>query len=294
MSRNRIRGNQPKVPPMSEDNTQETTVDSAQQSQDTSTDQASENLTNETLETSENAVVDSQPKGALNPQPEPTHGAGDADEEPAQKPAVLDKGTQDNSTTESAESIVETKEIPAVTAETVETSLASTQVVSTVAKEALTDFAKLLERINTAGTPPQKALVRKLQEYMTAMAPGTPMNAQNGSKWQQNLWILIKGVIDNTDNLEFRKQWFILLSFFNEYGGNRQVFSGRYVFRFADQWTRSPDDLAAMQRLINVMHLTAKVEDRAQGLKQVDLDRSLATGFTPIARQNLISFYKNT
>jgi hypothetical protein len=203
---------------------------------------------------------------------------------------VIDQGTQDSSSTKAPEAPLEA---PKPDEAALAAAAAGTTEVSTSAREALSIFDQLLERTRVAGTPQQKNLVRQLQQYMEEVAPGKPVTRADGAKWQQTLWVALKGVVDNSDNLEFRKQWFIVLSFFNENGGKKQVFNGRYVFRFAEMWSRSPDELDAMQRLINIIHLTANPEERNQGLKQVDLDRSLATGFSPMARQNLISFYKS-
>ncbi len=152
-------------------------------------------------------------------------------------------------------------------------------------------FEAQIATIRSKGTTHQKNLVSALDSYVEKMHPSQTPTDDEGARHQYNLWRALIFVIDQSPQDEFKKLWYIVLAYFEEY--KQTVFHDRYVFRFSEFWQWSDDQLTALQRLINIIKLTCNVDTRAKGLKQVDLNRSLDTGITDIGRQKLVSFYKN-
>lgn len=151
-------------------------------------------------------------------------------------------------------------------------------------------FEKTIEQLQASGTSAEKALISGLTSYMKNMAPGKPMDGDVGAAHQNQLWSLLANTINSAPEQEFRKLWSIILAFFNEYKNG--VFHDRYIFRFSEYWRYNSDDLAGLQRILNVIKLTADPAERNAGLRQVDLNRSLEFGFTEEGRQRILSYYK--
>lgn len=158
-------------------------------------------------------------------------------------------------------------------------------------KSSLTGFDAQIQALRISGTTHQKNLIQALDLYVDKMHPSQTVSEDEGARHQYNLWRALIFVIDQSPQDEFKKLWNIVLAYFEHY--KQTVFHDRYVFRFSEFWQWSDDQLTALQRLINIIKLTSNQEDRAKGLKQVDLNRSLDTGITDIGRQKLVSFYKN-
>lgn len=151
-------------------------------------------------------------------------------------------------------------------------------------------FRAAIEKMKVDGTKDEKKLIANIEQYMQRMAPGQPMSGDDGARNQHALWKLIQGLVERAPQEEFRKLWNILLGYFEE--SKDGVFGDRYIFRFAESWHHSEAELTAFQRILNVIKLTSNANERSKGLRQVDLGRSLETGFTEEARQRLLTFYQ--
>ena len=215
-------------------------------------------------------------------------------EESTSAPQVIDEGVAD--TTAEPEPQVDpiiTPEpvvVPEPVAPVVPDSVAPVVQAATVVEHQVSDFLSKIEEMRTAGTQAQKILIASLDKYITDMAPGKPLDVNVGARNQYNLWKAIIYVVDTAPIEEFKKLWSILLGFFEEY--KDKAFHDRYVFRFAEYWLWSEHELNGLHRILNIIKLTSNPNERAHGLKQVDLDRSLAEGFSDDARQKLVNFYK--
>lgn len=163
-------------------------------------------------------------------------------------------------------------------------------VVSLKQPAAAEGFRALIEKMKTDGTKDEKKLIANIEQYMQRMAPGQPMGGDDGARNQHALWKVIQGLVERAPQEEFRKLWNILLGYFEE--SKDGVFGDRYIFRFAESWHHSEAELTAFQRILNVIKLTSNANERSKGLRQVDLGRSLETGFSEEARQRLLSFYQ--
>jgi len=153
-----------------------------------------------------------------------------------------------------------------------------------------TEFETLINKIKESGTATQKTLILAIETYMEKMKPGMPVDDATGARNQYVFWKTISGLVERAEKDEFKKLWSILLGYFDQYKDG--AFHDRYVFRFSEFWHYSISELNAYQRVINLIKLTANAKERESGLKQVDLERTLAEGFSEEARQRIITFYK--
>ncbi len=216
-------------------------------------------------------------------------GGGDEPKDPADAPApaVVGQGV--------SAPLEEVKE-PAPVVETVQVAAKPTEAEVADIGTSVTDtsdLGKLLNKIDIEGTQQQKTLVFNLNKYMDDMLPGKPMPAQQGAQNQMRLWDILRGIVENPDPVEFRRQMFIARAFFKRYAKEKTALNDRYIHRFADAWTRSNQHLTAMQRLINILVLTADPLTTADNLKQVDLARSMEVYFSEATRQRLMSYYQS-
>lgn len=151
-------------------------------------------------------------------------------------------------------------------------------------------FQQIMTRVDEQGSTEQKALVQFLQNYCVELAPRKPQDPAVAVNHQYALWDKLKAVVTHPDNDEFRRQWFIVLAFFEEHKNG--ALGGARVFRFAESWNRDKDGLKFKHRLINIIHCISNFENRKEGLKEVDLDRSLEGMFTEAVRNRLIALLK--
>lgn len=164
-------------------------------------------------------------------------------------------------------------------------------VVEEVSKvEPLSEFETITKKLKETGTAAQLGLVRSLEQYLSDMKPGVPVSGVEGARLQYSFWKVISGLIETSPKEEFTVLWNILLMYFNEFQDSG--FGDRYVYRFSEFWAWSESDLNAFQRVVNLLTLTRDPSKRAEGIKQVDLNRTLAVGFSEEAIQRLVGFYK--
>jgi len=165
---------------------------------------------------------------------------------------------------------------------------------SVVVKETQVDnstaFQKTIAKIKESGTASEKGLVASIELYMEKLKPGVPVNETDGARIQYNLWKTISALLESYPDSEFKRLWYILLAYFEEY--KDAAMHERYIFRFAEYWSWSDTELFGFQRIINIIKLTSNPTTRSSELKKVDLDRSLEVGFSDKARQRVINFYK--
>lgn len=163
-------------------------------------------------------------------------------------------------------------------------------VTETVPTVDTTDFDKLLAELKLKGTSEEKSLIHTLETYVEKMAPGRPMNSTEGAQHQYTLWMALFNVIHNAPSSQFKSLWNIVLAFFKKH--EKGALGECYYNRFSEMWKYDLRQLAAYQRLVNLISLTADPETRAVGLRQVNLDVTLSEGFSEDGRNRLIMFYK--
>lgn len=165
--------------------------------------------------------------------------------------------------------------------------------VETKGPVALTEFEAFIEKIRTEGTVSQKNLLVSFENYMTQLAPGKVIEPNAGARAQYTFWKVLFNVIENSPQEEFKRQWNIVLAFFNNHSKEtNQIFHPRKVFRFFEFWINGDDELNAYQRILNLIQLTADPAERESGLKRVDVSRALESTFTEVGRARLLGFYQ--
>lgn len=150
------------------------------------------------------------------------------------------------------------------------------------------DFESAIAKLKVSGTENEKNVIAQLEQYMEDVKPGKPVDGIAGARAQANLWRLIIMIIERSGG-EFTKLYSILLAFFEKYKDG--AFHEQYVFRWSNQMTLSPAELATFQRLLNLIKITAEPKARQQSLRQVDLKRTLQDVITETGRQRILGFY---
>ncbi len=163
--------------------------------------------------------------------------------------------------------------------------------VAAVTDKVISKFRELIDHLIIHGNSSQKEVIRTMDEYIAAMAPNKAMDADTGAKWQRRLWTMVSNVLTRIPRDEFDITWNTILNYFNEHGADNDVLGARFVFRFNHMWAHSKTDLDNLNKLLNLIRLTCNPATRAIGLKQVDLDRTLAN-VGQESRNRLLNFYK--
>lgn len=196
-----------------------------------------------------------------------------------------------------APEVKETLEVKAVEvkAAVVEVKEEVKQTVSTTVKteapaEPSSNLSILKAKIEASGSEAAKKLVASLESYIGAMRPGVPVTGEKGNQQQQALWFAIRNTVENSKPEDFRQLWFIILSYFHHHKNG--ALGPRHLFRFAESWSRSLEDLKGFQKILNIIRLTADPEERESGLKQVDIASNLQDGFTEEGRSRVVQYYK--
>lgn len=222
-------------------------------------------------------------------------------------PAVVDQGVQDNTSepvTETQESPVEgekteeahwNEEIDTATAAVTEQAAAAVAIVTPPVIESTetqdpTEFETFVSQIKELKSNHVKQLVATIEQYMIDMKPGRVIDFNAGARSQYQFWKSIEQIVEQSPEDEFRRLWSILLAYFNEYKSG--VFNTRYVFRFSEYWHQGEEQLQSFQCMLNLIILTCDPATRADGLKRVDLNRTLAKTFTEMGRQRIVGFYR--
>ncbi len=152
------------------------------------------------------------------------------------------------------------------------------------------DFESRIANLKLTGTSEEKGLIYTFEAYIEGMRPGVPVSGEKGNQFQYTLWRALFNIIHNAPVAQFKTLWQLVLEYFKVYHGS--VFDDRYLNRFSEFWKQNRKELDGFQRLLNLIKLTANPATREQGLKQVDLDKTLSAVFSDEGRNRVISFYK--
>lgn len=156
------------------------------------------------------------------------------------------------------------------------------------ATAAETSMENVFQKMRENGTVFEKMTMASLDSYVDKMKPGLPIAADVGARNQHALWKLFESVIETAPETEFKKLWSVILAFFN--ADKTGVFGERYVYRFADQWVWSIDELNSMQRIINLVINTKTPATRALDVKRISIPKTVE-GFSEKAKERLNNYY---
>lgn len=175
--------------------------------------------------------------------------------------------------------------------EVIEVSIAPTVVVKAEPEVVeQSDLEKLLAKVEAEGNTYRKGIIHTLNTYCSDMKPGKVVEAPTGARSHFQLWHGILSIIDNCPEEEFRSTWNLILAYFNL--NKDSALNDRYIFRFMHEWAQGNDQCKAYQHIINLIKLTMDPQQRANGLKQVSLERSLTDVISEAGRSKLIAFYQ--
>jgi hypothetical protein len=142
----------------------------------------------------------------------------------------------------------------------------------------------LAENINKASF-----VYDSLNKYAADMGLNKSIKPEDGVKNQLILYRVIKLILDIKDEKEFNIMWNMLLAFFRF--NRNEAFSDRSIFRFAEYWKDSVNNLTTFQRLLNLIRLTCDPEKRSENLKRLNMAKTLELGLDDEQRRKVITFY---
>jgi hypothetical protein len=140
----------------------------------------------------------------------------------------------------------------------------------------------LLQRTNLA------ALVDRLDDYVSAMGPGMPVDPRQGGSRQAALWNLIKGVLRAKPE-EFTLQYSELLAVIHRH--RTTVFSERYAFRFFNELKLASTERVNFERVLNVLLATCNPQTRRVAFRQVDIKNSLRSMNDEALIERVLAYY---
>ena len=157
-----------------------------------------------------------------------------------------------------------------------------------IVKQEDNSFEGKINRLRQSGTAAQKSVIAKMDAYFAQMKPGLPVDPVKGGAHQLAFYMALRQVCE-TETTEFREAFKLILEYFRNHRDG--ALGDRYIFRFTENIQLSNAAMRPFLGLINLLRVAADSKSREQVLKQVDLTRSLETGFSDQARQRIIQFF---
>lgn len=165
----------------------------------------------------------------------------------------------------------------------------------TQAPKALT-HKEIVEKYLLNADVNRQFLISTLEEYIRELAPRKVISDKNGANLQMRLWTTIKNLVNRDQSYdEFKTTWNVILSYYRQYGDERDVLGMRYSNRFFHEWPGTFDDSICFQLIIQLLQITVEPDQdrRARAMRLVNLDRCFpANIFTDEARQRVFQYYK--
>lgn len=155
---------------------------------------------------------------------------------------------------------------------------------------------EIVEKYLVGADVNRQFLISTLEEYIRELAPRKVISDKNGANIQMRLWTTIKNLINRDQSYdEFKTTWNVILSYYREYGDERDVLGMRYSNRFFHEWPGTFDDSMCFQLIIQLLQITVEPDQnrRARAMRLVNLDRCFpANIFSDDARQRVFQYYK--
>lgn len=147
--------------------------------------------------------------------------------------------------------------------------------------------------VETKGSPGQRALVAELEKYKQTMRRGIPQGfndkgTHGGAQRQYSLWVVLRNIIQNYDQEEFRRTWTTLLAYVHE--NRKGLFEESLVMRFSEYWTQDEESLSKFQRIINLVLISSDQQNRNHLNKLISLDKTLR-GFDEESKRRILEYY---
>ncbi len=129
---------------------------------------------------------------------------------------------------------------------------------------------------------------QQLVSYMDGMTPSIALDPKVGGQYQNFLFNMLRTVLNNSDQDQFRREWMTILNVFNK--NKEGVFHENYIMRFPQHWNLSDSEGALFRRLIAVIIQTAAPDNRASFGSNVRLD-TVVEGLNAVQKNNFLNFY---
>jgi len=150
------------------------------------------------------------------------------------------------------------------------------------------ELSSLIERIAATKNVPAINAINDIKQYIVDMNPGRTMTTVDGSRNQVILFRAIRSIIEFTGS-DFQIAFATLLRFFDEYKNG--VFGERYVFRFMESVSLSPEERRAYERIVTLLKITSSAQGRKEALRQVNFQKILQYSFTEEGKQKVLGFF---
>ena len=132
------------------------------------------------------------------------------------------------------------------------------------------------------------AMIERLENYISKMAPGVAVDPRSGGQLQMVLWTNIRQILKQPPEI-FTPMYTELLQRFHLHRNG--CFSKRYVFRFMEHTTLKGNDRRNFERVVNLLQMTAAPKSRNLVARQMDLGRILKDFPDPSVIEKLSFYY---
>lgn len=129
---------------------------------------------------------------------------------------------------------------------------------------------------------------QQLVSYIENMRPKAALEPVVGGQWQASLFGLLKTVLNNTNQEDFRHEWNTVLNVARQH--REAVFHENYILRFPQHWNMSDSEATLFRRLIAVILETAEPKNRGNFGSNVRMDM-VVEGLNETQKNNLLNFY---
>jgi hypothetical protein len=130
--------------------------------------------------------------------------------------------------------------------------------------------------------------ITRVRLYCQAMAPGLMINDRAGAVEQAALYRSIQNII-NRQAEHFQPLFTALLAIFN--AERKGALGDRYRNRFMDSVALNKADREAFQNLTHLLSVTYDPASREITLKQVRLEKALASGLTAEGQRRVLAYF---
>ena len=162
------------------------------------------------------------------------------------------------------------------------------QVVEQATPVATDDLQAALDRILAKVPAAYRSDIVRVRMYCQNMAVGKMISAQAGAIEQSALYRSIQNII-NRQNTYFQPLFTALLAIFN--AERKGALGDAHRNRFMDSVALNKSDREAFQNLTHVLLVTSDPKGRESTLKQVRLDKALASGLTAEGQRRVLAYF---
>lgn len=172
----------------------------------------------------------------------------------------------------------------------VDTTLATLEVKTSFApqQQVQTQQPKRDVKVQPVNTQNVTRIEQQLVSYIESMQPSLALDPKVGGQWQASLFNLIRTVLNNSDQEQFRREWNTILNVANREKDG--VFHENYIMRFPQNWKLSDAEAALFRRLITVINMSADPQNRFNFGSTVRLD-TVVQGLNETQTNNFLNFY---